>query len=166
MKLLGTGSVIPSRVVTNDDFSRFLDTSDEWIYPRTGIKSRHVISSEKLEDIAAQAAERAIADAGIAKEDLDFYFALANIHLNSLMSLAASCEVSAESDNLMPEIKSLMKRFSESLHLIAYGLDDAIGQIADDNNYVGWSPIYEFEEELKESYKEHKEQFGTKTTPV
>ena len=72
MKLLGTGSVIPSRVVTNDDFSRFLDTSDEWIYPRTGIKSRHVISSEKLEDIAAQAAERAIADAGIAKEDLDF----------------------------------------------------------------------------------------------
>lgn len=100
------------------------------------------------------------------KEGLDFYFALANIHLNSLMSLATSCEISAESDNLMPEIKSLMKRFSESLHLIAYGLDDAIGQIADDNNYVGWSPIYEFEEELKESYKEHKEQFGTKTTPV
>lgn len=94
MKLLGTGSVIPSRVVTNDDFSRFLDTSDEWIYPRTGIKSRHVISSEKLEDIAAQAAERAIADAGIAKEDLDF-FICSNV-VNEYLTPGLSCIIAAK----------------------------------------------------------------------
>ena len=96
------------------------------------------------------------------EESLDFCFALANVHLNSLMSLATSCEMSAESDEMMPEMKLLMRRFSESLHLIAYGLDDAIGQIAIENDYDGWSPIYNFEQELKEAYKH----VGTKIAPV
>ena len=48
MKIVGTGSVIPKKIVTNDMLSEFLDTSDAWIYPRTGLKYRHVISDEKL----------------------------------------------------------------------------------------------------------------------
>ena len=52
--------------------SQFLDTSDEWIKTRTGVSSRFVISDEKLEDLAAQAAEKALKDAGIKAEDLDF----------------------------------------------------------------------------------------------
>ena len=40
-RLIGTGSSLPKRVVTNDDLSQFLDTSDEWIYSRTGIRQRH-----------------------------------------------------------------------------------------------------------------------------
>lgn len=94
MKLLGTGSVIPSRVVTNDDLSRFLDTSDEWIYPRTGIKSRHVISDELLEDLATQAAEKAIADSGIKKDELDF-FICSNV-VNEYMTPGLSCIISAK----------------------------------------------------------------------
>ncbi len=39
--IAGTGSTLPEKVVTNDDLAKFLDTSDEWIYTRTGIKSRH-----------------------------------------------------------------------------------------------------------------------------
>ena len=52
--------------------SQFLDTSDEWIKTRTGVSSRFVISDEKLEDLAAEAAKKALKDAGIKSEDLDF----------------------------------------------------------------------------------------------
>ena len=72
MKISGTGSVLPKKVVTNDMLSQFLDTSDEWITTRTGVKSRHVISDEKLEDMAIEAARRALADADMKAEELDF----------------------------------------------------------------------------------------------
>lgn len=72
MKISGTGSSLPGKVVTNDMLSQFLDTSDEWIKTRTGVRSRHVISDEKLEDLAIDAARKALADAGIGASDLDF----------------------------------------------------------------------------------------------
>lgn len=72
MKISGTGSVLPKKVVTNDMLSQFLDTSDEWITTRTGVKSRHVISDEKLEDLAIDAAQKALDDAGMSASDLDF----------------------------------------------------------------------------------------------
>ena len=72
MKISGTGSALPKQIVTNEMLSQFLDTSDEWIKTRTGVSSRYVISDEKLEDLAAEAAEKALADAGIKAEDLDF----------------------------------------------------------------------------------------------
>ena len=72
MKISGTGSALPKQVVTNDMLSQFLDTSDEWIKTRTGVSSRFVISDEKLEDLAAEAAEKALKDAGIKAGDLDF----------------------------------------------------------------------------------------------
>ncbi|MBQ8169786.1 MAG: ketoacyl-ACP synthase III [Bacteroidales bacterium] len=72
MKIAGTGSVLPSKVVTNDMLSEFLDTSDEWIRTRTGVVSRHVISDEKLEDMAIEAANRALENAGMKADDLDF----------------------------------------------------------------------------------------------
>ncbi len=72
MKIIGTGSALPRKVVTNDMLAEFLDTSDEWITTRTGVKSRHVISDERLEDMAIEAAEKALADAGLKAEDMDF----------------------------------------------------------------------------------------------
>ncbi len=72
MKIAGTGSVLPKKVVTNDMLSEFLDTDDAWIYPRTGVKSRHVISDEKLEDMAIEAARKALDDAGMSASELDF----------------------------------------------------------------------------------------------
>ncbi len=72
MKIIGTGSALPRKVVTNDMLVEFLDTSDEWITTRTGVKSRHVISDEKLEDMAIEAARKALEDAGLKAEDLDF----------------------------------------------------------------------------------------------
>lgn len=72
MKISGTGSVLPKKVVTNEMLTQFLDTSDEWITTRTGVKRRHVISDEKLEDMAVEAALKALDSAGIKACDLDF----------------------------------------------------------------------------------------------
>lgn len=72
MKIAGTGSALPKKIVTNDMLSEFLDTSDEWIRARTGVVSRHVISDERLEDLAIEAAKKALENAGMTAADLDF----------------------------------------------------------------------------------------------
>lgn len=72
MKIAGTGSALPQKIVTNDMLSEFLDTSDEWIRARTGVVSRHVISDERLEDLAIEAAKKALENAGMTAADLDF----------------------------------------------------------------------------------------------
>lgn len=72
MKIIGTGSALPRKVVTNEMLSGFLDTSDEWITTRTGVRSRYVISDERLEDLAIEAARQALDDASIDSADLDF----------------------------------------------------------------------------------------------
>lgn len=72
MKISGTGSALPKQIVTNEMLSQFLDTSDEWIRTRTGVLSRQVISDEKLEDLAAEAARKALDNAGMKAEELDF----------------------------------------------------------------------------------------------
>jgi len=72
-KIAGTGSYLPSRVLTNFDLSRMVETSDEWITTRTGIKERRIAEEdEATSDLASIAAERAILDAGIGPEDVDF----------------------------------------------------------------------------------------------
>ena len=68
----GLGSYLPERVVTNDDLAQRLDTSDEWIRTRTGIRERHYAADhEATSDLALVAAERALADAGRSPQDLD-----------------------------------------------------------------------------------------------
>ena len=69
--ILGTGSALPERSVSNDELSEFLDTSDEWIFTRTGIKSRHVCTTESLDDLAVAASERALRVSGIDASQLD-----------------------------------------------------------------------------------------------
>jgi len=68
----GLGVSIPPRVLTNDDLARMVDTTDEWITARTGIKRRHIADpGQTTSDLALAAGERAVAEAGIAPEDLD-----------------------------------------------------------------------------------------------
>ncbi|MDK4536434.1 3-oxoacyl-ACP synthase, partial [Kingella kingae] len=62
-QILGTGSYLPANRVTNDDLAQRIDTSDEWITTRTGIKARHIVADhEKTSDLAAEAARRALQD--------------------------------------------------------------------------------------------------------
>ncbi len=70
--IAGTGSYLPEKILTNDDLSKMVDTSDEWIYPRTGIRGRHIAApGENTSDMAAEAGRRALAAAGAAPEDID-----------------------------------------------------------------------------------------------
>ena len=89
MKIIGTGSAHPSCAVTNEMLEKFLDTTDEWITERTGIKERCVISSEKLEDMAVLAANRALEDAGLTAADIDFIIC-SNV-VNEYVTPALSC---------------------------------------------------------------------------
>lgn len=70
-RVLGTGSALPARSVTNDDLSEFLDTSDEWISTRTGISSRRICTTETLDELAVEASRRALEAAGVTAEQLD-----------------------------------------------------------------------------------------------
>ena len=68
----GIGSYTPERIVTNDDLSKQLDTSDEWIRPRTGIGARHIAAEgQNTSDLAVEAAKRALEDAKLKPEDID-----------------------------------------------------------------------------------------------
>ena len=70
-KIAGTGSYVPEKVLTNDDLKQFVDTSDEWISSRTGIRKRHISVDEGTVDLAEKAAIRAIEDAKIDRSKID-----------------------------------------------------------------------------------------------
>ena len=70
--ILGVGSAVPPKVLTNDDLAARMETTDEWIASRTGIRARHIVEPGVLtSDLAAQAAHKALAHAGLAAGDLD-----------------------------------------------------------------------------------------------
>ncbi len=70
--ILGVGSALPSRVMTNDDISKIVDTSNDWIVERTGIRSRHIAADgETTRTLGTAAARRALADARIDSSDVD-----------------------------------------------------------------------------------------------
>jgi 3-oxoacyl-[acyl-carrier-protein] synthase-3 len=74
--ILGIGDALPPFVVTNADLEGRLDTSDEWIVRRTGMRERHWLQgSETLADLAASAASAALADAGLAASEIDYVIA-------------------------------------------------------------------------------------------
>ncbi len=70
-KVLGSGSYVPPLVVTNDDLSKRMDTSDEWITSRTGIRQRHICTTETASDLGIEAAKRALEDAHMDPSELD-----------------------------------------------------------------------------------------------
>lgn len=70
--LKSIGSYVPEKIMTNKDFEKIVDTSDEWIEQRTGIKERRIAAdNEATSDLGAKAAEKAIQRAGISKDDID-----------------------------------------------------------------------------------------------
>lgn len=71
IKIIGTGMYVPEIIVTNDDLTTIVDTSDEWITQRTGIKTRHLTNGELTFQMGAKAASEAITNAGISPDDID-----------------------------------------------------------------------------------------------
>jgi len=87
-EIIGWGKCVPPAVLTNDDIASFMDTSDEWIYSRTGIKQRHV-SHVPCSEMARVASERALACAGIDATELDLVI-LGSTTPNEVISNSAS----------------------------------------------------------------------------
>ncbi len=75
VKIIGTGAYVPEKVVTNDDLSQMVDTSDEWIVQRVGVKERHISVTETAGDFAIHAAKEALASAGISGSEIDLIIA-------------------------------------------------------------------------------------------
>jgi len=71
LRIIGTGTALPKKSVSNDDLSRFLDTDDEWIAGKTGIKNRFICTDEGLTDLAETAGCAALKSAGIKPGDID-----------------------------------------------------------------------------------------------
>lgn len=102
MKIIGTGSAHPTCSVTNHMLEQFLETTDEWITERTGIKERCVISSEKLEDLATIAANKALEDAGLTAKDIDFIIC-SNV-VNEYVTPALSCIIQGKIGATCPTV--------------------------------------------------------------
>ncbi len=89
----------PRQVVSNDDLAKIMDTSDEWISSRTGIKNRHLSSDETTSDLATKVAENLLQKSGISAQDLDFII-VATITPDSLMpSTAARVQANIGANN-------------------------------------------------------------------
>ena len=87
--MTGTGSYLPEKTLTNDDLSKMVDTSDEWIYPRTGIRVRHLAAKEEsVSDMAAIAAKKALEAAHANPEEIDL-LVLATITADSPLPATA-----------------------------------------------------------------------------
>src|SRR5882724_8292220 len=72
VSIIGTGSYVPEKILTNEDLSRMVDTSDEWITTRTGIKERRVAAKdENTSDMATKAALKALEQAKISPKEID-----------------------------------------------------------------------------------------------
>lgn len=71
IKITGTGAYVPEKVITNDDLSKLVETSDEWIMQRVGISERRVSVDETAADFAVKAAEQAMADANVTADEID-----------------------------------------------------------------------------------------------
>ena len=90
-RITGTGSCLPEQIVTNEDLSKVVDTSDEWISSRTGIRERHLAKDETTASMAAEAGRRALQDAGIGAEEVDLL--IVGTITGDYVTPSTSCEV-------------------------------------------------------------------------
>lgn len=92
-RIIGTGSCLPKQVVTNDDLSQIMDTSDEWISSRTGIRQRHLAKEETTASMSAQAAEKALESAGV--EALEVDLIIVGTISGDYVTPSTACEIQA-----------------------------------------------------------------------
>ena len=93
-RIIGTGSCLPATIVTNDDLAKIMDTSDEWISTRTGIRERHLVKEETTTSMSAEAARRAMENAGVTAEEIDLL--IVGTLSADCVTPACACEVQAQ----------------------------------------------------------------------
>ena len=122
-QILGTGSALPACRKTNDDLSQLVDTSDEWITTRTGIKERRILTTETVTEIAVTAAKNALDNSGIAASELDYI--ICPTLAGDYMTPSLACVVQMELGASCPAVD-----INGACSGFLYGLDVAEGIFA------------------------------------
>lgn len=107
-QILGTGSCLPEKVVTNDFLSTIVDTSDEWVSSRTGIRQRHIVTEETTTSMSVEAGRKALESAGVAAEELD-------------LIVVATCTA----DTLVPNTACMVQAALGASNAVAFDLSAA-----------------------------------------
>lgn len=112
--ILGTGFYVPEKIMTNADLEKIVETSDEWIVERTGIKERRIAEdNQPMSDLALRAAKDALADAGVAAEDLDLIIV-----------------ATLTSDRIIPSTACMIQNLLGASHAAAFDLSAACSGFA------------------------------------
>jgi len=147
LKIAGIGYSVPETVITNNDLTKLYETSDEWIYTRTGIKERRLVSgNESAIDLGEKAARNAIEKAGINANDLDMIIAASSTPVE-MYSMGCQLQKRLEIERNIPAFdisaacSGLIYGLSVARGLIASGMYKNILVVATDNNsrHLDWS---------------------------
>ena len=147
LRIAGVGYCVPDTVITNDDLTKLYETSDEWIYTRTGIKERRVVSgNESAVDLGVKAAENALNKSGFKAEDIDCVIAAASAPPQLYPALACDIQTRLGIPNYVPSFDltaactGLIYSLQVARGLIGSGLYKNILIVAADNNsrLVDW----------------------------
>lgn len=92
-RIIGTGSCLPETIVTNDDLAKIMDTSDEWISSRTGIRERRLAKEETTASMSIEAARRALEDAQVSAQEIDLI--IVGTLTGDYVTPSTACEVQA-----------------------------------------------------------------------
>ena len=112
--ILGTGFYVPEKIMTNADLEKIVETSDEWMVERTGIKERRIAEdNQPMSDLALRAAKAALADAGVAAEDLDLIIV-----------------ATLTSDRIIPSTACMIQNLLGAKHAAAFDLSAACSGFA------------------------------------
>lgn len=98
-QIISTGSFLPKLVVSNDDLSKFLDTSDEWITTRSGIKTRHIATNETTSSLGAEAAKIALKKSNLTPKDIDLVICATISPDTSIPMVAANIKKELQIEN-------------------------------------------------------------------
>lgn len=121
--ILGTGSALPARAVTNEELTKLVDTSDEWIRTRTGIRERRICTTENLEELAVSAAKKALEDSKISSTELDMILCATISGDYATPSMACIIQAAIGADCPAMDFNAACSGF-------LYGLDIAAGYFA------------------------------------
>lgn len=101
VRIRSVGKYIPEKVLTNEDLTEWLDTSDEWITSRTGIKQRHISTTENTSDLSTKAAQKILENAGVSAEEVGLVIVATMSPDSQSPSVACTVQANIQAGNAM-----------------------------------------------------------------
>ncbi len=127
--MTGVGSYLPKNKISNIDLEKFMDTSDEWIQKRTGIKFRHYVKDNELtSDMGTNAANLAILDAGLKPNDIDLIIVATTTPDNTFPSTAAKIQKNLKCKAISFDIQAVCAGFIYAISVAVSMLRDGYGK--------------------------------------